>query len=72
MSVASQLLDAYIAAELAILNSQSYTIGDRALTLANLSEVRRERALLEKRVAAETLGSTTATRGTRHRLADFR
>lgn len=69
MSTASDLLAAYIAAELAILQRQSFVIGDKTLTLANLAEVRRERALLEKRVASETVGVTN--RGARHRVADF-
>lgn len=69
MSAASDLLTAYLAAELAILSRQSYTIGDRQLTLANLAEVRRERAILERRVAAES-GAASST-GSRHRLADF-
>ena len=69
MSAASDLLTAYLAAELAILSRQSYTIGDRQLTLANLAEVRRERAILERRVAAESGAASSA--GSRHRLADF-
>lgn len=69
MSTASDLLAAYLAAELAILKRQSFVIGDKTLTLANLAEVRRERAQLEKRVAAETICATN--RGARHRLADF-
>ncbi len=69
MSTATDLLAAYIAAELAILQRQSFMIGDRTLTLATLAEVRRERAQLERRVASESVGSTN--RGARHRLADF-
>ena len=69
MSAASDLLTAYLAAELAILSRQSYTIGDRQLTLANLAEVRRERAILERRVAAESCAASST--GSRHRLADF-
>lgn len=69
MSTANDLLAAYIAAELAILQRQSFVLGDKTLTLANLAEVRRERAQLERRVAAESVGPTN--RGARHRLADF-
>lgn len=69
MSAASDLLAAYQAAELAILQGQSYGIGDRTLTRANLSEVRREREKLERRVANESAGAIG--RGARHRLADF-
>lgn len=69
MSTASDLLAAYVAAELAILSRQSYQIGDRQLTLANLAEVRRERATLERRVAAEN--STSASRGARSLQSDF-
>lgn len=43
------LLAAYMAAEATILTGQSYTIGNRSLTRAHLSEVVRERKNLEAR-----------------------
>jgi hypothetical protein len=69
MSTITDLLAAYVAAELAILGGQSYQVGDRTLTRANLAEVRRERAILERRVTAESSGSTPV--GPRHRLSSF-
>lgn len=70
MTTASDLLALYLEAEAAILRRQSYTIGDRTLTFANLGEVRRERERLEKRVASESSGSAGRV-GPRHLLADF-
>ena len=47
------LLEAYKAAELSILGgAQSYAIGSRSLTRANLAEVTRERKRLEEEVLA--------------------
>jgi len=71
MSSASDHLAAYLAAELAILGRQSYTIGDRSLTMADLSEVRRAITALQKEVSAETAG-TSGRVGPRHMLCDFR
>lgn len=68
MSTASSLLALYVAAETAILSGQSYRMGERQLTLADLDVVRRERANLERRVQAETNGGGT---GTRYQLADL-
>ncbi len=72
MSMASDLLQAYYAAELAILRRQSYTIGDHVLTFADLAEVRRERRELEKRVQSETTAALYSTgTGPRYSLGDF-
>lgn len=60
MSIASDLLDLYVAAEKKILLGQATTLGDRTLTLANLAEVRAEREKLERRVAAESRTSGSA------------
>lgn len=70
MSAAADLLQAYMEAELAVLRRQSYTIGDRTLTFADLNAIRSERKQLERRVAAEESAATGAI-GPRHRLADF-
>lgn len=67
MSIASDLLALYVAAEKKILLGQSVSLGDRNLTLANLSEVRAEREKLERRVAGETRQSGSA----RYSVADF-
>lgn len=70
MSTATDLLALYLAAEAKILGGQSYAIGDRHMTRADLAEVRRERQNLERRVARETQISGGDT-GPRHQLADF-
>jgi|GEM_PF-1390614 hypothetical protein len=70
MSTAADLLALYLEAEARILRRQSYTLGDRTFTLANLAEVRRERERLEKRVAAEATGGAGRV-GPRHLQADF-
>jgi len=70
MSTASDLLALYVAAEAKILKGQAATVGDMTLTRANLAEVRRERANLERRVAAENrLASGGSSTG--YALADF-
>lgn len=48
---ARQHLTAWLEAELAITTSQSYTIGSRSLTRANLDEVRKQVAFWENKVA---------------------
>lgn len=66
MSTASDLLAKYLAAEMAILDGQSFKMGDRMLTMADLNTVRDERARLERRVQAESNSSTA-----RYQLADL-
>lgn len=70
MSTATDLLALYLAAEAKILGGQSYVIGDRHLTRADLAEVRRERKELERRVASETRVAA-GDAGPRHQLANF-
>lgn len=53
MSATTDMRDAYIAAELAILKGQSYRFGDRILTLANLQEIRAGRREWEQRASVE-------------------
>lgn len=48
---ARQHLTAWLEAEMAITTSQSYTIGSRSLTRANLGEVRKQIAYWENKVA---------------------
>lgn len=42
LEVAKKHLDAWLTAELEVTTHQSYTIGSRSLTKANLSEIRKE------------------------------
>jgi hypothetical protein len=70
MSQASDLLAAYLEAELAILKGQTVTLGDRTVGMADLSEVRAERRDLERRVAAEERAAAGDS-GARHQVADF-
>jgi hypothetical protein len=66
MSTASDLLALYLAAEAKILSGQSTRMGDRMLTMADLSAVVAERRNLERRVQGETSGQVA-----RHQLADL-
>jgi hypothetical protein len=68
MSIATDMRDAYLAAEKAVLNGQAYTWGDRTLTLANLKEIQAGRAEWEAKVAAE---ARAAAGYGRFRYADF-
>jgi hypothetical protein len=70
MSQASDLLAAYLEAELAILKGQTVTLGDRTVGMANLAEVRAERRDLERRVAAE-VRSDAGDSSARYQVADF-
>lgn len=54
MSNATDMRDAYIAAELAVLKGQRYSIAGRDLTRADLAEIRVGRREWERRVLAET------------------
>lgn len=69
MSIASDLLTLYVAAEKKILLGQSVALGDRTLTMANLAEVRAEREKLERRVATES--NTSSLGSARYSVADF-
>lgn len=69
MSTASELLELYIEAEKRILKGQSYEFAGRTWTGADLSEIRREREKLERRVFAEK----RAAKGRKtHSLATFK
>jgi hypothetical protein len=41
LETAKKHLDAWLEAEMAVTNAQSYTIGSRTMTKANLSEIRK-------------------------------
>lgn len=64
MATAQEMLDKYLAAEIAILAGQSVEFDGRKLTRANLAEIQRGRAYWERRANAR--GSRP-----RHLLADF-
>lgn len=49
---AKKHLNAWLDAELKVSNSQSYTLGPRTLTYANIAEIRKQIAYWENRVKA--------------------
>lgn len=53
MSTATDMRDAYLAAEKALLLGQSYKFGERMLTMANLPEIQKGRLEWERRAANE-------------------
>ena len=57
MSTATDMRDAYRAAELAVLKGLSYRIGDLQLTRADLAQIREGRMEWERRAAAEQAAS---------------
>lgn len=60
MSTATDMRDLYIAAETAVLKGQSYRLGERVLTLADLEQIRAGRREWEGRVAIETAANAGA------------
>lgn len=70
MSQCTDMRDAYIAAEIAVLKGQSYRFGERQLTRADLLEIRAGRREWEARAAAEATAATGASSGVA--LASFR
>ena len=71
MSVATDRLALYLAAEVAVLQGQSYTIGDRTLTRADLRAIQAQIKELQKQVVSEQL-ATQGAYGPRVRVASFR
>ena len=51
LEIAKKHLDAWLTAELEVTTQQSYTIGSRSLTKANLSEIRKQIQFWENEVA---------------------
>lgn len=51
LDIAKKHLDAWLTAELEVTTHQSYTIGSRSLTKANLSEIRKEIDYWQNKVA---------------------
>jgi hypothetical protein len=70
MSQATEMRDAYIAAELAVLNGQSFRFGERILTRADLVEIRAGRREWEARASAESAVAAGGNPGIA--LASFR
>ena len=60
MSTASVLLTAYEAAITAVLSAQSYTINNRSVTMADLSDLEKGRDKYKREVARETRGGMRA------------
>lgn len=70
MSQATEMRDAYVAAEVAVLKGQSFRFGERQLTRADLVEIRAGRREWEARVAAEAASAAGVSSGIA--LANFR
>ena len=68
MSIATDMLAQYLAAESAVLKGLSVRLGDRQLTRANLPEIVAGRKEWERRVAAEQ-GAASGNSG--FAIADF-
>lgn len=62
------MLQAYLAAESAVLSGQSYRFGERQLTRADLAEIRAGRREWEAKVRSEANGGSRTSVA----LADFR
>lgn len=71
MSTATDMRDAYIAAELAVLNGQSFQIAGRVLTRANLAEIRAGRAEWERKARDEATAAAGRRGPLRYSTADF-
>lgn len=59
---AKQMLDMWVEAEMAVATSQSYTIGSRSLTRANLAEIRKAIEYWRNEVAALEKGNSNGRR----------
>lgn len=71
MSLATDMRDAYIAAELAILQGKTTSMGGRLLTLEDLDDVRKGRMEWERRAAAELAGGAGTAGGLGYAVATF-
>ena len=68
LETAQKHLDAWLEAEMAVTNAQSYTIGNRTMTKANLTEIRNAITYWENKV--NTLANA-AKNGGRNRVKRF-
>jgi len=66
---ASEMVDLYIAAEIAVLKGQSFTINNRQLTRADLSEIQGGRREWENKKNQELAAASGGS--SRYGLADF-
>ena len=64
MSQATEMLSAYLTAETALLQGKEARMGDRALRMEDLAEIRAGRKEWEQRVAAETAASSSTGKAT--------
>jgi hypothetical protein len=62
LSTKQALLDEYIAAEIAVLKNQSYTIKDRTYTRADLAAIQKGRKDLEDEIAQIQAGGMKVKR----------
>lgn len=69
MSFATDMLAAYTAAETAVLKGQTFRLGDKQVTFADLGLIQAGRREWERRVAQEAAAARGATPGVS--LADF-
>ncbi len=69
MSTATEMLGLYLAAEAAVLKGQSFRLGERYLTRADLDQIIAGRREWERRVAAEAATAAGGTAGVA--IADF-
>ncbi len=60
MKTAQEMLDQYIAAEVAVLGGQSFRLGERQLTRADLAEIRKGRQEWQATVARSAHGGRRA------------
>ena len=68
LETAQKHLDAWLEAEMAVTNAQSYTIGSRTMTKANLTEIRNAITYWENKVNAL---ANAAKNGGRNRVKRF-
>lgn len=68
LETAKRHLDAWLEAELAVTNAQSYTIGSRTMTKANLNEIRKSIEYWQEKV---TVLENAAKYGGRNRAKRF-
>lgn len=71
MSTATDMRDAYIAAEAAVLLGQTVELAGRRLTLANLAEIRAGRVEWERRANDEAAAAAGRRGPLRYSVADF-
>ena len=63
LAYAQEQLDLYLAAERAVLNNQSYSIGDRTLTRANLVDIQKGIETWDLRVKKMSRGGLSVRHG---------